>query len=332
MLEKILISTRLVRRLNKLSYTMSIIGHLNASSEKSGGSKPSKEKNAKTAGELSVNDFFDFSKPWILVPDGSFHGYFDFVPAQLRNGPWSAIATLSILTILYMLSAEGIEMMENGGFLQYFESSRGYDYEAFNIEWYLTLACFSWMVFVCWHVLTYSAIGAGAWVTFTLWSWTLVTIRHGLCVLAPFFPSATLPLDVLRFPALLSATLTFFLWNFVLLPIILFFIKDREKRSKFLGYMTNFRLTQLHVFNIFFAAANGVFVGPKRALHQGDVAAAAVLLVAYMIWYYCVMDRIGVHLYPIFSPRTPFVIGSYTLLFGICYGGFEGWQRILAMV
>jgi hypothetical protein len=311
---------------------MSIIGHLNSSSENSVAQKPSTEKIAKTVNELSLFDFFDLSKPWVLVPLGSFLGYFDYVPAHLRHGPWSAIATLSILTILYLLSVEGIKMYENGGFLRYFESSMSHDYEAFNREWHLTLFCFCWMLFVCWHVLAYSAIGARAWTTFTLWSWTLVTIRHGLCVVAPFIPSVRLPLDVLRFPALLSATLTFFLWNFVLFPIILFFLKDREKRSKFLSYMTNFRLTQLHVFNIFFAAANGVFVGPKRALHLGDVAAAVVLLVVYMLWYYCIMDRIGVHLYPIFSPRTPFVVCSYVLLFGICYGGFQGWQQILAML
>eukprot|EP00980_Cylindrotheca_fusiformis_P009688 scaffold2141_cov120-Cylindrotheca_fusiformis.AAC.23 len=302
---------------------------LKHSSQSSTGSEPASNPKkttptpTPTPTELSVSDFFDLSKPWVLVPNGSFRGFFDFVPANLRLGPWSPVATVSIIAVLYLVIMEGIKMNQAGGILRFFveesitsSNEQQHDYQAFNREWYLTLAGFLWMLFVCWDVVFNSTLGSGAWVAFTLWSWTIVTVRFGLGVLAPFAEVARLPLDVLRFPALLSATITFFLWNFVLLPVIVFFIKDKEKRSNFLSYMTTFRLTQLHVFNIFFAAANGVFSGPKRQLHMGDAAAAAVLMVVYILWYYCFLDRIGVHLYPIFSPRTPFAVGFYALLFG----------------
>lgn len=307
---------------------MSIIGHLNSSSD-SEGVKPTTEKIASTVSEISIPDFFDLAKPWVLVKEGSFLGYFDFVPRKLRVGPWHPISIVSILFILYGLSMEAIKLYPHG-LIPYFENDIIYNYDAFSRQWFLTAACCLWMIFVCWHILAYSAKGAAAWSTFTVWSWTLVTVRHGLCTLVPIVPAMRLPMEMLRFPALLSATVTFFIWNFVLFPVILMFIKDAEKRSKFLGYMTNFRLTQLHVFNIFFAGYNGVFLGPPRKLHLGDLGAAGVLLIAYMAWYYCILDRIGVHLYPIFSPRTPFVIFSYALLFGVCYASFEGWQVVLS--
>mmetsp|Transcript_44464 Transcript_44464/g.107126 ORF Transcript_44464/g.107126 Transcript_44464/m.107126 type:complete len:92 (-) Transcript_44464:247-522(-) len=91
-------------------------------------------------------------------------------------------------------------------------------------------------------------------------------------------------MDILRFPTLLSASLTFFLWNFVLFPIIFLFIKDPEKKRNFVGYMTNFRLTQLHVCNIFLAAYVTIYVGPRRRLHLGDAVAAASMVVLYVLF------------------------------------------------
>ncbi|KAL3942543.1 MAG: hypothetical protein SGBAC_003289 [Bacillariaceae sp.] len=234
----------------------------------------------------------------------------------------------------------GILSFMTGDFLQYFRdtssssssSSHHHEYVAFTQDWFGALLCFGWTIFVCWQILTYSAVGKGAWVTFTVWSWTCIVLRSGLAVLAPFVPSARLPMDILRFPTLLSASLTFFLWNFVLFPIILVFIKDPEKRKKFIGYMTNFRLTNLHVCNIFIAAYVTVYVGPRRRLHVGDVIAAATMVVAYVLFYYMILDRIGVHLYPIFSPRSPFVVFFFALFFAMCYAGFQGWQRLLEWV
>ncbi|CAJ1958984.1 unnamed protein product [Cylindrotheca closterium] len=312
---------------------MSIIGHLNSSSE--GGNateeekKPSPDKISQTANGISIKDFFDLSKPWVLVPDGSFSGFFNFIPATYRQGPWSPVATIAIIVIISFLSG-GILSFLNGDFLQYFqEDQHGHEYVAFTQEWYMALLCFSWTAFLCWHILNYSAVGAGAWVTFTVWSWTCIVVRSGLAVMAPFVPGARLPMDMLRFPTMLSASLTFFLWNFVLFPIILVFIKDPEKKKKFIGYMTNFRLTQLHVCNIFIASYVTIYVGPRRQLHTGDAVAAATMVVIYVLVYYLILDRIGVHLYPIFSPRTPAVVISYALFFAMCHGGFQGWQKVL---
>jgi len=218
---------------------------------------------------------------------------------------------------------------QHGGWMSLFHLGDEH-YQPYTTAWYATFAIFCWMAFICWDVMYRSPMGKTAWISFTLWSWTTVTIRHGLLVLAPWLSSVRVPAEILRFPGLLSASVTTGVWNFVLFPAIaLFYIKDAEQRKNFIGYFTNFRLTQLHVFNIFFAVANGAVLEPRRHLHLGDFAAGVVMVVTYMLFYFCILDRLGIHLYPIFSPRTPIAIPSLLLVIGACVGGFNFWKGIL---
>ena len=278
----------------------------------------------------SVWDLIDPSKPWVLVEGGSFLGFFDFVPEHYRCGPWSLVP-LSVLPFILSLVIKGAVWlsMQKGLWEQFVLPDDSY--EAFTLEWYYTLAASCWMVFIMWHIYARSPASIGAWVTFTVWSWTIITIRHFLVLVAPFFRSVRLASELLRFPALLSATITSGIWNFVLFPaIVLYFVKDLDQRKKFIGFFTNFRLTQLHVFNFFFAVANCAYVSPVRPLHIGDTGPAGIFLCVYMAWYYCVLDRLGIHLYPIFSPRTPLVLFSWMLIIGACAGGYEFWKGVLA--
>jgi hypothetical protein len=136
--------------------------------------------------------------------------------------------------------------------------------------------------------------------------------------------------EILRFPGLLSATITTIVWNVILFPaILLFYIKDNEQRKKWFQYFTNFRLTQLHVFNALFAYTNGVLLGPVRPLHLGDLASAVAMLTLYMLFYFGILDRLGVHLYPIFSPRTPISILSLLLIVVASVVGFNAWKTAL---
>lgn len=116
-----------------------------------------------------------------------------------------------------------VEPYKDGGIiLVLFEDSISENYEAFDRDWYLTLdrdwyltlAGLCWMIFMCWNVYARGPKVRVAWVTFTRCSWTVVTIRYGLCVYGPFVPSVRLASEIRRFPAIISATLVFFLWNF----------------------------------------------------------------------------------------------------------------------
>ncbi|CAJ1958988.1 unnamed protein product [Cylindrotheca closterium] len=275
---------------------LSIVDHLNSSSDDSKAEKDFQEKAAKAIKELSLSRFFDWSQPWVLIPGGSYDGYFDFLPRHLRCGPLSVISISSATITLSAMLMIGMEVYKDGGIMVLFADNMPQNYVAFDRDWYMTLAGFFWMIFICWYVYARG-------------------------------PKAS---EILRFPALLSATLVFFIWNFVLFPVTLLCIEDREKRNKFLNYMTNFRLSQLHVFNVAYAAINGAFLGPRRSLHMGDVATASIFLTIYMLFYYCVLDRIGVHLYAIFSLRTAWSSVSFALLITLSYAGFHGWQWVLS--
>ena len=120
--------------------------------------------------DLSVGDLFDRKKPWVLVEGGSFAGFFDFVPEGLRIGPWSKVASSLMVIILSVFVREALNYYDSGTWIEQFEIDQSkYEYVAFNREWYITLATFLWMNFICWHIVTYSHAGFGAWCTFTVW-------------------------------------------------------------------------------------------------------------------------------------------------------------------
>ena len=107
-------------------------------------------------------------------------------------------------------------------------------------------------------------------------------------------------------------------------------MEDDEKRKNFLAYFTRFRLIQVHVFNIVFAYLNGVWASPRRVLTASDFMASYSIAVLYALWYILVLDRVGVHLYPIFSPRTPYMAMTWILVMLTQVGGFAAWTKILA--
>lgn len=305
-----------------------------SSSQRQNGAKKSRALRRR----FSVTDLVDPRKPWVLTDSGSMLGFFDFVPLHLREGPWSLTATLSLFGIMYTLSMILIGLNKEHTPVRESSTSILDDfvlandaYLPYTTSWCYNTATFFWMLFVTYMVYTESTLSSIAFVSFTLWSWCMITLRHGLCALAPFIPQVRVFAEVLRLPVLLSASVTFGVWNFVLMPAITFvFIKEPERRWNFIKFATGFRLTQLHVFNIVFAVLNAAWSEPRRPLHLGDLDAIFVYMTLYMLFYYCVLDRLGVHLYPIFSPRTPWVVFSWILVVGLCIYGYHWWSAYLS--
>jgi hypothetical protein len=113
-------------------------------------------------------------------------------------------------------------------------------------------------------------------------------------------------------------------------PVVyFFFMKSDSSRKRFLSYYTSFRLIQLHIFNLLFAYLNGVCASPSRSLALSDFVMAFAITVLYALWYTLVLDRIGVHLYPIFSPRSPWMIVMWSLLILAQWLCFQFWRQIL---
>lgn len=280
--------------------------------------------------EFSVWDFVDPSKPWVLAENGSFAGFFDYVPEQYRIGPWSPAAVLYLTTLYAAATWAAWYLITNRS--QTWLSTEWdqlYQYPAYGSPGWLYFAgSFVWMFLVACSVATGPG-GPYAWSAYTVQSWTLLTIRHGLCALAPFSKRALFLAELTRFPAACSATVTFCVWNFALLPFILLVgLKTAEERRGFIKFSVSFRSCNLHMLNIVFCYASAALFSPPRRLDCIDWYGAAASVLLYILFYFTVLDRLGVHLYPIFSPRAHWtvVIVSWTSLIALYVAVYQFWQ------
>ena len=283
---------------------------------------------------FSVWDLLDPQKPWVLVEKGSFLGFFNYVPEHLRVGSWSA-AAISYLVVLYYMTALVTAY--------YISSVSVSDAEEEPIEvrsrlaawtapWYYHILGFGWMNYINYLVLT-GPLGYAAWTTYTIQSWTLLTVRHLLCIAAPFWSWARWAADWMRFPVACSGTVTFTVWNAVLFPVIYWFLLRSDlERHNFYKFATSFRLMNIHVLNIVLVILNcGPWGDPpaRRLSYFPDLYLAAVSAMAYLAWYFWVCDRLGIHLYPVFSPRTVWVVASWTVVSLAYLVTFWVWQYAL---
>jgi hypothetical protein len=317
-------------------------------------------------------DLLSYEKEWVVVPNGSFRGYFDWIPIHLRVGPWSRAAL--VYAIFLWCSTVGVTGYYHYNFFQS-EASCSFDGNATsgsctNLDvpsssllhrfvrrywteydimlqtapvlyrswqwWYHALAGL-WMLYICYSILARSPLSYGAWVTYTVQSWTLLALRHVLCALAGWDATNMdwrLVAELLRFPCAAAHTITFVVWNFLLTPYVLMVVcrADAEKRRKFLQFCTSFRLVNLHFFNILFCLLNVCLLDPTaRTLEGADLYLAGLSAMLYFTGYLCFLDRLGIHLYPIFSPRHSniMVCSAWTGAILLYFSTFKLWQYLL---
>lgn len=283
---------------------------------------------------LNCKTFCNPFGPWVIVPDGSFMGYFDWVPMRLRVGSWSVFPPLCLASAAWYLFINN--PMTQVPLEQ--KSNTGYHYpEAYSIMWYYNIFGFVWMCFVLKRVCASSIFVV---ITFTVLSWTTMTLRHGCSALAPFlfpqnnkFHSAILQFhEISRFLVLVSATITFTVWNFVLAPLIYYkFMDSTEKKKRFLKWNSSFELCQVHAFNLPIAILNTVVSVDRSLLFSyHDLWFSLMWMTGYGIFYITILDRFGVHLYPIFSPRSHLAAISTCLTFGLIVAIRSCWNFALA--
>jgi len=289
--------------------------------------------------KLTILSFIDPRKPWLLVPSGSLMGYFDFVSEHYRIGPWTrlSMALPIIFSIAVFSIRPGTELPLSKGFETVDSSDhrcclKASSYpEVFSVYWWYNVIFFVHMTgLVCLSMFKKTPFIIFA---YTMQSWVMNSTRHGLNALAPFLNDGHFLLHinrVLRFPALLSSVLVFVIWNFILLPFFYVSFND-TKRKDFMKWNIEFRMVQYHICNVIYSAMNTLFTQSGDNTFQvfiyEDLWYALVYGLGYSLFYVLFLDRIGIHMYPVFSPRTN---RSALLWLGMWIGSFAIFKTINA--
>lgn len=230
---------------------------------------------------------------------GSYNGWFDWLPEWMRVGYWSPIAIAFIISFysslfLYMPPLE-------------FPVTQTDDF-----WWWADAAVFTWGVFVVVQATVSKGSLHAFYVSYTGWSWLILTARAGLSAAAPLLKShpalATWVKTLgssLHFPTAVAAVITFTIWNFVLFPIIYFkAMPPGEPRDSFLRFNFSFFMINIHVLNLPLALVNTVYGDGARLFSLSDLWVGYLVVMLYSMLYLFVLDRLGLHFYPMFCPRS----------------------------
>ena len=99
-------------------------------------------------------------------------------------------------------------------------------------------------------------------------------------------------------------------------------------------------MVQQHVCNIIYAVMNTIVSvtindnndnGDNRPVlfQTDDLWRGAASIFLYGIFYLLVLDRIGVHIYPVFSPRTNYVVITWCTVFSLTIGVYHFWNWMM---
>lgn len=232
---------------------------------------------------------------------GSYNGWFDWLPEWMRVGYWSPVAVLFLVAFYY------------GMYLYKPTPLRFATTRADDLGWWADCAIFLWGITVVVKARMDMGAISGFYISYTGWSWAILTARAGLeataRIIEPTLPHLAAKMAVwgssLRFPAAVAAFITFTIWNLVLFPIIYFkSMPPGEKRQNFLKFNFGFFMTNIHGLNLPMAMINNVFGSSVRLFTESDLYVGYLVVALYSALYLFVMDRIGLHFYPIFCPRS----------------------------
>jgi hypothetical protein len=174
------------------------------------------------------------------------------------------------------------------------------------------------------------------------------TIRHGINAIVPsLIKKQAVDVDnnplllkqllkinhILRFPAIASASITFVVWNAVLFPLIYNYGFDtKEKKTNFLKFNCAFRMVQYIIYavmNTIVSVSENDNRNRPVLFQSDDLWRGATSIFMYGIFYLVILDRIGVHIYPIFSPRTNYVIMTWCTVFLLIFAVYHFWNWVM---
>jgi hypothetical protein len=144
-------------------------------------------------------------------------------------------------------------------------------------------------------------IGWWPLVTYTMISWTLLSLRLLFAAAAPFSASFAWAAELIRYIALMQTTVVVVVWWLAITPLVLLLEKNPAKRKEFWNWNFSFALVNVHCLNLPVAALD--FLSAPRALMPMDVFIVGAVTLTYVLFYTLVLDRNGIFLYFMFTPR-----------------------------
>jgi hypothetical protein len=244
---------------------------------------------------------------------------FDVFPLHLREGPWHWVAYLYITTVFVLLGYAlfGTEIVQP--FPEDHESI--FKTEMINLHPRLVSAiCALYMT--GWLVAMFIQTGLWPMASYTMISWTLLTLRHwARAVGAP-----RILCEILRFPAVAGTVVTVVIWWLILVPVISFFAPNEEVRKGFIKFNFSPFLLNVHLVNFPLCMIDHAL--SPRELISTDLWIGMVVGMMYLLFYLNVLDPRGYHFYIILSPRTPMCIFSFSIILVVYSAIWMNWHKL----
>ena len=236
------------------------------------------------------------------------------VPKRYLEGPWDPFTYVILLACFIMLLLTFEEALKDGNFSSCLNASC-------VINPSLQLYQFIGGIY-CLFVLSwiFYRVGFGPLVSYTVISFSILSLRLLSVSLSPYSSHLLRLSHLLRFPSLIGNTVTFFVWWVVLVPLV-YYLLDAEAKRKFTAFNKTFTLINVHCVN--FLLASGDFFTSGVRLSHFDLYLGFLFGFMYVLFYLFFLDSRGLHLYIIFTPRTPWVVLSYTFMLSFYYLAFR---------
>mmetsp|Transcript_10886 Transcript_10886/g.14167 ORF Transcript_10886/g.14167 Transcript_10886/m.14167 type:complete len:275 (+) Transcript_10886:102-926(+) len=244
---------------------------------------------------------------------------FDVFPVHLREGPWHPFAyiyiTLVLLGLVYIYF--GTQLIV----------PFPHDQHSMFLSDMVTLhprlvAGVCAMYMTSWLVAMFIYAGPWPMASYTMISWTFLTLRHW----ARALNAPRIFTEIIRFPAVAGTVVTVVIWWIILVPAISFFAPSDSIRRGFLKFNFSPFLLNVHLINFPLCMIDHA-LGPRSFVFT-DLYIGIIIGMIYLLFYLLVLDAKGFHFYIILSPRTPMCIFSFSLVLFVYVIIWFHWHKL----
>lgn len=247
------------------------------------------------------------------------------LPEWCHVGKWSHAATATFVSMLTLLCATAPTALS--GAQRELMAATVSDQSTEDVNWIsVVLRAVGGSYGLLLLVGMLKKVGWWPIVTYTMISWTLLSLRLLFAGAAPFSVVAAWASELVRYIALLQTTVVVVVWWLVIVPLLLFVEKCPAKRKAFWKWNWSFGLINVHCLNLPVAAVD--FLSSPRALTGMDCWIVGAVTLAYVLFYTLVLDRRGIFLYFMLTPRTHWCCVVYVAALVLMAGLLWAWVWI----